>query len=172
MTPWELAKSGTEHAEQRAFFAWANCAELYGFLYAGDKRAYAMLTRDQLQFDGAFGMPRPVPALRWIHAVHNQGHGDAIRGARARAEGVKPGVWDIFWPLPRNHFPVTGGGYCYRHGLYIEMKRSTRVNQDALSPDQKEFLSFAIEAGYQMQVCFSWQEAAQTVERYYNNVAD
>lgn len=158
MTPWELAKSGTEHAEQRAFFAWANCAELYGFIYAADKRAYAMLTRDQLQFDGSFGMPKPIPELKWIHAIHNQGHGDNIRGGRAKAEGVKAGVWDIFWPLPKRHW----------HGLYIEMKRSTRVNQDALSPDQKEFGIYAIERGYETRVCFSWFDAATAVIGYYH----
>lgn len=160
MTPWELAKSGTEHAEQKAFFAWCNCAERYGFDVADDARGYSHKDRETLfaAMQGVKWEPSaPVPELRWIHAIHNQGHGDKIRGGRAKAEGVKPGVWDIFFPRPR---------WSMYHGLYIEMKRATRVNQDALSLDQKEFQVYCVRYNYRTVVCFSWQEAAQAVKDY------
>ena len=40
MTPDQLAKSGTEHAEQRALFAWANMAYRYGLVAANSDDSY------------------------------------------------------------------------------------------------------------------------------------
>ena len=97
MTPDELAKAGTEHAHQKALFAWANCAARYGFEYADDDRAYNKLLRATIQDK----IPYEAPVLMHLFAIHNQGHGDAIRGGRARAEGVKAGVPDIMLPVPR-----------------------------------------------------------------------
>ena len=93
MTPEQLARSGTEHALQSAFFS---CLQLPPL-------------RDQ------------YPDLRTalIFAIPNGGaRGDneksrLIRGGQLKAEGVKDGVPDIFLSIGR-------GGYL---GFYIEMKR-------------------------------------------------
>jgi len=68
MTPEEIAKPGTERAEQMALFAWA----------ALNIKVY--------------------PQLKWMHAIKNAEKGGAIRGSMAKAEGVKAGVFDIFLP--------------------------------------------------------------------------
>lgn len=52
------------------------------------------------------------PGLRLMFAIPNGGARDAITGAMLKAEGVKPGVPDIFLPVPVNGF----------HGLFVEMK--------------------------------------------------
>lgn len=72
MTPEQLAKSGTEHAEQMALFCWAGQGE------------------QQARF----------PALRWLHAIPNAGaRGNKVAASQLKAEGVKAGVADVFLPV-------------------------------------------------------------------------
>ena len=101
-----------------------------------------------------------VPALAWFHAVHNQGHGDRIRGAIAKAEGVRRGVPDTFLPWPVAHW----------HGLYIEMKKPTErpktKGKGGVSDEQGAFGAYALRAGYGWAVCYSWREAADTLRAY------
>lgn len=68
----ELAKHGSEHAEQRAFFCWLNFA------------AYTQL----------------VPLAGLCFAIPNGGKRDKVTAARLKAEGVKAGVPDIAFPVP------------------------------------------------------------------------
>lgn len=74
MTPEDIAKPGTERAEQMALFAWAA-------LNVGT-----------------------YPVLRWMYAIKNQEKGGVIRGANFKAEGVKAGVSDICLPVARKNF--------------------------------------------------------------------
>ena len=71
-----IAKAGTEHAEQRAFFAWLMLMENRGV----------------------------VPRAGMAYAVPNGGKRDAITAARLKAEGVKSGVPDVCWPVPFGRF--------------------------------------------------------------------
>jgi len=153
MTPDELAKAGTEHAHQKALFAWANCAALYGFNAADDDRSYDLKLRQQL-IAGAWACNvAPIPALSRLFAIHNQGHGDAIRGGRARAEGVKSGVPDIMLPIPRGKW----------HGLFIELKKP---KTGVLAPYQREWLNYLDNAGYVTYVAYGWREAANFLKDY------
>lgn len=74
MTPEQLAKPGTEHAHQVAFFCWA----------ASKLEAY--------------------PCLKWMYAVPNGGDRNPIVAARLKAEGVKSGVSDICLPFGRQGY--------------------------------------------------------------------
>lgn len=107
-----LTKNGTEWGEQAAVFLW---------------RA---LTVERL------------PILRWLHAIHNQGHGDAVHGARDKAAGVMAGVHDMF-------LPVTCPQYA---GLYIELKKAD--GGKGMSASQKEFAAYCDTQRY------AWREAA------------
>lgn len=160
MNPQELAKSKTEHAEQRAFFAWCNIAKNYGFEAACNIESYFSLS-NAARLSG-----KAIPELHWIHAIHNQGHGDAIRGAKAKAEGVKAGIADIFWPHVVGHnyseFVEHEHTYC---GLYIEMKRE---NEGKVSVEQSAFARYCSTQGYAWHVCFGWKSAAETVMQYKN----
>ena len=132
MTPEALAKSDTESGHQRAVFAWA----------ALNKAKY--------------------PMLDWLFHIPNGGsRGDdarsrMIRGANMKADGVKPGIYDLFLPWPQ-------AGY---HGLFIEMKKPGAIN--TTSHDQKAFGLYCINTGYASRVCDSWILAVETIEQYLN----
>lgn len=151
MTPAELAASGTEHAHQRAVMAWANCAALYGFEWAAQDQAYDFRTRDALR--GVYGNAYPIPQLTRLFAIHNQGHGDAIRGARAKAEGVKKGVPDLM-------LPVVIDGYA---GLFVELKVKRKTDT---SDKQEEWLDYLNGAGYVAKVAVGWIEATSHIANY------
>lgn len=163
MTPDELCKSGKEHGNQAALFCWSACAAQFGFEYASDDFAYNLVTRNSLSWKPGFGQPYPVPVLSRLHVIHNQGHGDAIRGARAKAEGVKAGVPDIFLPVPR----LENGGAWFA-GLYIELKQEKyRTHKDGgVSEKQSEWIDYLRGAGYCVEVAYGWREAAQAITKY------
>lgn len=147
MNPETLAKAGTEHAHQVAFFAWCAMATNHGFWNANHPDAYKAGAR----------LPHtshPLPALSLIHAIHNQGHGDRIRGARAKAEGVRAGIPDIFWPYP---------SYGY-HGLYIELKKP---KTGRVSPEQRQVMNTLNGYGYVAVVAVGWREATEAVVDYF-----
>lgn len=153
-TPQQLAKSGSEHGEQTALFAWANMARLYGFQAANDDRCYTEAGWALARYGpGREPDHAPVPELQWFHAVHNQGHGDKIRGGMAKAEGVKRGVLDTFLPVRRGQFS----------GLYIEMKP---LKSGALTEEQKEFKDFVLTQGFGAIMCRGWRAAADILTQY------
>jgi len=94
------------------------------------------------------------PELKWMHAIHNQGHGDKVRGGKAKAEGVRAGVFDVFVPAARGIY----------HGLYIEMKAPGKIKDT--SAVQDEFRAFADEQHYATCVCDSWWLARDRVIEY------
>jgi len=102
----------------------------------------------------ALNMKR-FPELRWLFAIPNGGGRSAIQGARLKAEGVKPGVSDLMLPVARK-------GY---HGLFIEMKKA-KILPSSVRPEQKEFLEFVLDNGYQGEVAFGWIRASQIIENY------
>ena len=165
MTPDQLAKSGTEHAEQRALFAWANMTAMYGVAVASLDGSYTIKDYAKNFVLGIENEPgSSCPQLKWLHSIHNQGHGDAIRGSKAKAEGVKAGVADLFLPCPVGHgysdFVEGSHTFC---GLYIEMKRA---DKGKLSIEQSEFIHDMTNAGYKAVVCFGWKNARDEILKY------
>ena len=88
----------------------------------------------------------------WIFAVPNGGARDAITGALLRAEGVAPGVPDVFYAWPC-------GGYA---GLWLEFKTPTGT----VSCVQKSMIADLRAAGYACEVVRSGGAAREIVERY------
>ena len=155
MSPEQLAKSGTEAAHQIAVMAWCKMVEYRGFAAANDPLSYTEKGR-------ADSYPLEiVPAIRWLHASANGGargndkESAMIRGAQLKAQGVKPGVYDLFWPLRR-----TGWA-----GLYIEMKKPGKLN--ATSEEQRIFGTFVGSQGFANTVCDNWQNAVKTIQCYW-----
>lgn len=75
ITPEQLAKSGSEHSHQTAYFCW--CALNVG----------------------------KYPELKWCHAIKNEEKsGSMIVGARSKQAGVKAGVSDILLPVRRGNY--------------------------------------------------------------------
>lgn len=164
MTPDQLSKSGTEHAHQVALFAWAAVAAYNGFLAANLWAKDGMLNQCPQS---------PIPCLKWLHAVHNQGHGDVIRGGRAKAEGVRAGIPDIFLPVPKDNRNEVYENCDVEiiHGLYIELKKPSMKpvragSKGGLSDEQIEFGEFAKANGYAWHVAYGWQEAAKIIQEY------
>lgn len=155
MTPWELAKPGCkEDAEQRALFCWANCAASFGFEIAADPRGYVLTERS-----GILALVRPVPAMNLLFAIHNQGHGDVIRGGRARAEGVKAGVPDLMLPVPlKPPYPMEAYS-----GLFIELKRRTK---GVIGTAQTPWIANLRAQGYRVEVAIGWNQAANVIAEY------
>lgn len=115
----------SEHAEQCALMDWAQMA--YG----------------------------KHPELRWLYATPNGGLRHPKVAKQLKDEGAKPGVCDLFLPVPR----------CGYHGLYIEMKRQ---KGGRLSPEQKDFIEFVQSHGYRAEVCAGWIVARDVLMDYLN----
>ncbi len=188
MTPAKLAKSGTEHGEQVALFAYVAVARIYGFDIADEWCKTGKLPKYDISPEGLprdmqddeierFGRvvtwSKAVPALEWFHAIHNQGHGDKIRGANAKAEGVRKGVADTFLPWPVYEQSPTDSQqmvvkWC---GLYIEMKKPSLRPKSAeakggASDEQIAFGQYAQRVGYGWAVCYDWEQAVSYLRSY------
>ena len=111
-----------EHNEQVAVFAWAG--------------------REEARY----------PELALLFAVPNGGRRDKITGARLKAEGVKPGVPDIWWPVARGPY----------HGLVIELK----ADKGRPTPKQKAWLAALEAQGWKVMVCVGAAAAVQVIEWY------
>lgn len=158
MKPEDLAKSGSEFGEQSALFCWANLAE----------------TRKR--FPHFYDAPRngeKVGRCKMYSTNNNAGVSEtteqgrktaAIRGARAKQIGLKPGVADIFTPLARRGF----------FGFYLELKidpfhpanqrtgakgQAIQPKRGTVSDEQKAFGSQVESDGYAWAVAEGWKEA-------------
>lgn len=166
MTPDQLAKSGTEHAIQRAFFAWLALAANFGFAPAKDICEGRLCAKD------ARGATPNYPELQLFHAIPNGGARDKITAGKLKAEGVKSGVLDTFLPVSKPYTVAELGKprhtYSYA-GLYIEFKKADRKNtrDGGLSPEQQAFGDGVAAQGYCWRVAYSWREAANVVMLYY-----
>lgn len=154
MTPWDLAKD-TEHSQQRALFAWANCVAEFGFVLAANPACYVLQERRAIFAAINGNVPFPVPELSLLFAIHNQGHGDRIRGAQAKAEGVKAGVPDLMLPVRSPWFACPG--------LFIEMKKLKK----GVTSEAQAGWGIELQAqGYGFRVCKGWIEAANCIGYY------
>lgn len=167
MTPNKLAKSGTEHGEQVALFAYVAVAYLHGFDVADEWCKTGKLPQRDPD------APPKVPALEWFHAIHNQGHGDKVRGANAKAEGVRKGVADTFLPWPvYEQCPTDSQQMVVKWcGLYIEMKKvserpkSTEA-KGGVSDEQAAFGEYVRRVGFGFMVCYGWEHAVSVLRSY------
>lgn len=93
------------------------------------------------------------PLLFWLFAVPNWfGARTAKQGARAKAEGRKPGVVDVWFPVQRGRYV----------GLAIEMKAGTNTP----TKEQKLWLQHLRKQGWLAEVCYSFEDARDLVLAY------
>lgn len=130
LLPKHRVKQQPEHDMQVALFAWAKEHEA------------------------------TMPELEWLFAVPNWsgrlGRLTARIGAYLKAEGRKPGVPDVWLPVPR----------AFYHGLVLELKAPG--SQTATSKEQKRWIAHLKAAGYRCEVASSLV-AAQTIILDYLN---
>lgn len=92
------------------------------------------------------------PELKWIHAIPNGGKRGFKTAKSLKDEGVKPGIFDIFLPIPRGDY----------HGMYIEFK----YGNNKLSDSQIEFQKHCNKNDYKTAVCYSAIDAVKIVVNY------
>lgn len=97
---------------------------------------------------------KTLPELALLFAVPNGGHRHPATGAKLKAEGVKPGVPDLWLPVPRNLF----------HGLVIELK--TELKSSKVSAVQDWWLNALSNQGYKAVVCKGWDTARNEILDY------
>lgn len=153
MNPHDLAKSGTEHGEQVALFAWLNMASRYGFDAANDMDCYR--ASGMAYAEARYGR-RGIRSLKLLFAIPNGGLRGKATAGKLKAEGVKPGVPDLFLPVP-------GGRY---HGLFIELKRAGGKASDV----QIEWIADLQQQGYFVGICEGWERAARIIQDYYKSI--
>ncbi len=96
---------------------------------------------------------RTNPKYQFLFHIPNESVGGQGWTVRNRQMGVKPGVPDLFYPVPMH-------GY---HGLFIEMKKE---KGGRLSQAQKRWISALTSMGYKCVVAKGWEEAKEALEEY------
>jgi VRR-NUC domain len=95
--------------------------------------------------DRRFGMIFAIPNGTWAKNI------GAAR--KAKSEGVKKGVPDLFLPVPTSE----------SHGLFLEMKRT---GASTTSVEQKQWLKELQAQGYTCKVCKGHREAIAAIQDY------
>ncbi len=98
-----------------------------------------------------------IPGIDLMHAVPNGGQRHPAVAKKLKAEGVKPGVPDVSWPVAR-------GGFI---GLAIEFKHG----DGAPTKEQRERITRLQEEGWCVAVCWNWRAATRLVKGYAGLIA-
>lgn len=93
------------------------------------------------------------PALAYMFAIPNGGLRDIRTATSLKAEGVKAGVPDIFLPWPNDTDWA---------GCFIEMK----IKKNKTTTEQNIWIDALTSNGYFATVCYSWEEARDTLIAY------
>lgn len=92
------------------------------------------------------------PGIELLHAIPNGGHRHPAVAGKLKAEGVKPGVPDVAWPVARGAFI----------GLAIEFKHG----DGNPSKEQKARIDKMQAEGWCVAICWSWPAAARMLQGY------
>lgn len=137
MTPEQLAKSGSEHGEQRAFFA-------------------ALRTLSAEAEEMCFAIPNGGG-----RASAGDKRTASIRGSHLKAEGVKAGVPDVMLAWPFNGY----AGLFIEMKRQADRELERRAGK--LGKNQEPWHDKLRAKGYCVVVCYSWQEAIAAVRTYF-----
>lgn len=95
---------------------------------------------------------RYAEAADRTYAIPNGGGRSKAQAGKLKAEGVRPGVSDIFVSLPRGRY----------HGCYIEMKSE----EGYASKEQKSWIADSLRLGYYGAVCRGQRAAFEIWKTY------
>ncbi len=105
-----------------------------------------------------FAQQSGIPELKWLFAVPNGFYATPKAKATMKAEGLRPGVPDIWLPLS----VFDRHGVSYYHGLVIELK----VGKNKATKEQQEWIDYLNNTGYLAIVCYGWEHARDTILTY------
>lgn len=93
-----------------------------------------------------------------MFAIPNGTHIKSHQGrAKAKSEGLKKGVPDLFLPVAKKGF----------NGLFIEMKKpKDKTPAGKPTKEQLQWLSDLAEQGYFAVLCVGWDAARETIQDY------
>ena len=134
ITPEQLAKSGTEHGHQCAIIQWTVIKGLAS--------------------DG-----RPIEDLDLLFAIPNGGDRNVSVAASLKAEGVRSGVPDLCWPVPRGQFA----------GLYLELKvpKHYGTKSGGRSDNQIKWQKRLLAQRYAVVTAYGWQAGVTALVQYW-----
>ena len=92
------------------------------------------------------------PELKLLYHCPNGGTRNKLEAANLKRQGVKAGVPDLFLPIHRSP----------KYGLFIEMK----VGRNKCTDNQKKWIRDLMQQGSEVKVCYSCEEAIQTIKKY------
>lgn len=90
--------------------------------------------------------------FKTIFAISNGMHSSAKAGFRAKREGLRAGISDVF-------VPIASRGY---HGLFIEFK----IKPNKLSDKQEEFFKRVHGQGFACRIAWSADDAIKILKEY------
>lgn len=93
------------------------------------------------------------PRWRYLFAVPNGGKRDIATAVKLKAEGVRRGPCDLWWPIKAH-------GYV---GLAMELK----VGKNNTSPEQDEWLNWLSSQGWYARVVRDSADTAMTLLQWY-----
>lgn len=131
-----------------------------------DQHQHALFTWARTYRVRGPGIVDPAYLAEYLLAIPNGGYRKGLEAARLIGLGVKPGVSDVFMPLPRH-------GY---HGLWIEMKKplaafpSPSAAKAAFTDNQRAWQGRMAHVGYACAVCYGWMPAQATIIAYLSAV--
>ena len=94
------------------------------------------------------------PGVLFFH-IPNGGKRNAREAARFKAEGVVPGIPDLFLAEARHGF----------HGLFIEMK----AGKNRPTPEQADAMQMLSASGYLCAVCYTFEAFKELTDNYLKN---
>lgn len=92
------------------------------------------------------------PEITLLHAIPNGDWRGFGTGIKLKAQGVLPGIPDLFLPVPRGDF----------HGLYIELKKAN----GSVKPAQWEMMAALHSQGFQVRLTNHLGTALQIISDY------
>lgn len=95
---------------------------------------------------------RRFPDLKMMYHIPNERLCSGRQGMELKRMGVKKGVPDLCLPVPSNGF----------HGLFVELKTKTGKPSD----EQIWWISELQSRGYMTAICYSYEEAINTLISY------
>ena len=128
------------------------------------------------------------PRMKLLFAVPNGGDRRPSVAASLKAEGVKPGVPDLFLPVALRYDDEQGWCVTRYHGLWIEMKRPALAKgerRETVKLENGEEVEIIRYGGcsevqdkwhrllrlqhYAVVVCYSWEDAVWALRLYLAN---
>lgn len=94
------------------------------------------------------------PELRWLYHIPNGGRRDSREAQDLKAQGVRPGIWDLSLDVARGEY----------HGWRCELKQPGKA--PVLRTEQAEYGVFLEQQGYCCIVSSSFDDVKEHLLRY------